>query len=86
MKNDLIERLNEITAKKNCAATTKAAIAEAIEVIQAKTAPAVPTGTWTLEMDSTKSVLTCSNCKTEFANPWFSFANYCPVCGANMMG
>ena len=84
--NDLIERLNEITAKKNCAATTKATIAEAIEVIQSKSVHAVPEGQWLVQKDSNRSITTCSNCGCQESGLGFMNYRYCPVCGANMMG
>ena len=86
MKNDLIERLNEITSKKNCAATTKAAIAEAIEVIQAKTQLSGREGQWIVEKDSTKTVVTCSSCQSRTVDERFVNYPYCPMCGAFMGG
>ena len=80
--NDLIERLKEITAKKNCAATTKAAIAEAIEIIQSKTAPAVHEGQWLVQRDNTKAIITCTNCKSQSNDLAFAVFPYCPICGA----
>ena len=78
--NDLIKRLEEITAKKNCAATTKAAIAEAIEVIQSKVAPAAPTGQWLIQKDSKKTLVTCSSCGK--GSPFMANYPYCPICGS----
>ena len=80
--NDLIKRLEEITAKKNCAATTKATIAEAIEVINSKGVPAVQEGTWIVQKDSMATIVTCSSCKSRTNDAAWANFPYCPICGS----